>query len=121
MSAAATTAGSAATRSDEDIDVFLAPLRDRAVARAGAALYRGFIQPEAARIFAGSYRCTRLSTPTRVLIGADDPVVRAELLDGYERYSDDLTVEVVDRASHWIVDERPDVVVERALELFTNT
>lgn len=109
------------TWSDEDIDVFLAPLRDPAVARAGAALYRGFIQPEAARILTGSYRGTRLTTPTRVLIGADDPVVRAEFLGGYEAHCDDLSLEVVDRASHWIVDERPDVVVERALELFAQT
>jgi pimeloyl-ACP methyl ester carboxylesterase len=108
------------TWSEQDIDVFLAPLRDPAVARAGAALYRGFIQPEAARIFTGSYRRTRLTTPTRVLVGADDPVVRAEFLDGYQPYSDDLTIETVDRASHWIVDERPDVVVERALELFAH-
>ena len=107
--------------SDDDLEVFLAPLRDPAVARAGAALYRGFIQPEAARIFTGSYRGTRLTTPTRVLIGADDPVVRAQFLGGFEPYSDDLTLEVVDRASHWIVDERPDVVVGRALELFAPT
>lgn len=105
--------------SDNDIDVFLASLRDPFVARAGPALYRGFIQPEAARIFAGAYRSTRLTTPTRLLVGADDPVVRAEFLDGHQRYSDDMTVEVVERASHWIVDERPDVVVERALELFS--
>ena len=101
-----------------DVELFLAPLRDPAVARAAGALYRGFIQPEAARIFGGSYRGTRLSTPTRVLVGVDDPVVRGELLGGYEGHADDLTVEVVPGASHWVVDERPDVVLARALRLF---
>jgi pimeloyl-ACP methyl ester carboxylesterase len=104
--------------SDEDLELFLAPLRDAAVARAGAKLYRDFIQPEAIRILGGSYRDTRLTTPTRLLLGADDVVVRSEFLDGHEAHADDLAVEVVDGASHWIVDERPDVVLERALEFF---
>jgi pimeloyl-ACP methyl ester carboxylesterase len=103
--------------SETDVELFLAPLRDPAVARAGTALYRGFIQPEALRIFGGSYRATRLTTPTRLLIGADDPVVRAEFLGGYEQHVDDLTIEVVDGASHWVVDERADLVTARALEL----
>ncbi len=95
-----------------------APLRHPEVAHAGTALYRNFIQPEAVRILAGSYRNARLNTPTRVLIGADDPVVRAEFLDGYESYTDDLTLEVIQRASHWVAGERPEAVVERALEFF---
>jgi pimeloyl-ACP methyl ester carboxylesterase len=66
----------------------------------------------------GSYRDTHLTTPTRVLIGAGDPAVRPEFLDGHQGHADDLTIEVVDGAAHWIVDERPDVVVARALELF---
>jgi pimeloyl-ACP methyl ester carboxylesterase len=61
---------------------------------------------------------TRLTTRTRLLIGADDQVVRAELLGGYEDHVDDLAIEVVDGASHWVVDERPDVVTRRALESF---
>lgn len=104
--------------SDEDLELFLAPLRDPAVARAGSALYRHFIQPEALRIFGGSYRGTRLTTPTRLLIGAEDPVVRPEFLGDYEAHADDLALDVVDGASHWIVDERPDVVLERALPFF---
>lgn len=101
-----------------DIEVFLAPLRDPAVARAAGSLYRGFIQPEAIRIFRGSYRDTRLTTPTRLLVGVEDPIVRAEFLGGSADYADDLEIEVVDRASHWVVDERPDVVIARALEFF---
>jgi pimeloyl-ACP methyl ester carboxylesterase len=107
--------------SDEDLELFLAPLRDPAVARAGSALYRRFIQPEALRIFSGSYQGTRLTTPTRLLIGADDPVVRPEFLGEHEAHANNLAVDVVDGASHWIVDERPDVVLERALQFFATT
>lgn len=105
------------TWSGDDIEIFLTPLRDPARARAGQALYRGFITREAYRILAGKYRNT-LATPTLVLIGADDPVVRPEFLGNFEQYAQALEVEVVDGASHFIVDEKPDVVTGRALEFF---
>ena len=104
--------------SDEDVEIFLAPLRRPARARAGASLYRRFIQPEAVRIFGGSYRGTRLRTPTRLLVGAEDPVVHPASLGGYQEFADDLAVEVVDAASHWVADERPDAVLAHALEFF---
>jgi pimeloyl-ACP methyl ester carboxylesterase len=101
--------------SDVDIERYLAPLRDPARAQAAQALYRGFIQPEAARVFTGFYRGRRLTTPTLVLVGTEDPVVSADLLGGHENDADDLTVETVAGASHWIPEERPDLVVRRAL------
>ncbi|MGH3385698.1 MAG: alpha/beta fold hydrolase [Nocardioidaceae bacterium] len=104
--------------SDEDVEIFVARLREQGRARAASALYRRFIIPEAVRILAGRYRNTRLRTPTRVLYGAEDPGIRTELLGGYEDYADDLALEFVDGASHFVADERPDVVVVRALELF---
>jgi pimeloyl-ACP methyl ester carboxylesterase len=107
--------------SAEDVELFVGRFHEPARARAGSALYRRFIQPEAARILSGSYRNTRLTTPTRVLVGADDPNIRLEFLHGYEEYVDDLALEFIDNASHFVADERPDVVVEKALELFART
>jgi pimeloyl-ACP methyl ester carboxylesterase len=101
-----------------DVEHFLAPLRDRARANAGSAVYRGFAVPELVRIMRGAYRSTRLTTPTRVLFGADDPTLRPEFISGHEPYVDDLQVEFVDGASHWIADERPDVVLDRATGVF---
>ena len=83
---------------EEDIELFIAKLRDPARARAGSALYRNFIMREPARMFAGLYRGTRLAVPTRVLIGADDPVVRQEFLSRHEAYADDLMVHLVSGA-----------------------
>ncbi len=102
--------------SEDDIEIFLRPLRDPAHARAGSALYRGFILREAGRIVAGRYR-ERLVTPTVVLYGGEDPGVKREFLGGYEEFADDLTLEVVSGASHFIPEERPDLVVDRALAL----
>lgn len=104
--------------SDEDVELFVAPLRNPSRAHAGSALYRRFVLPEVFRIMRGAYRTGRLETPTRLLVGAQDPVTRPELLGGYEDHADDLTVNVVDGASHFIADENPDAVVAHALELF---
>jgi pimeloyl-ACP methyl ester carboxylesterase len=106
------------TWTERDIELFLAPLREPARARAGSALYRELIMPESRRILRGAYRGTRLATPTRLLVGAKDPAFRPEFLGGHEDYCDDLTVESVDGAAHYLVDERPDVVVAGALAFF---
>lgn len=106
---------------EDNFEIFVAQLREPARARAASALYRGFIMREALRIMAGRYRDTRLRTATRVLYGGEDPAIRAEFLGGHEDHADDLAVELVDGASHFVADERPHVVVERALQFFAQS
>jgi pimeloyl-ACP methyl ester carboxylesterase len=106
---------------EEDLEVFAARMREPARARAASSLYRGLILPEVGRIAMGRYRDRRLTTPTVVLSGADDPVMRPEFLGGYEDRADDLTIEVVPNASHFIPDEQPAAVVTHALELIGRT
>jgi pimeloyl-ACP methyl ester carboxylesterase len=101
------------------VELFVGRLRDPSRARAGSALYRHFIQPETSRIMRGSYRGRRLSTPTLVLLGADDPNMRAEFIHGVEDHVDALDTEVVAGASHFIADDVPGVVVAQALDFFT--
>ena len=103
----------------ENVELFVGRLRDHSRARAGSALYRHFIQPESARIMRGGYRGTRLGTPTRVLLGADDPIVRPESIRGAEDHVDALDTVIVADASHFIADDAPGVVVARALDFFT--
>jgi pimeloyl-ACP methyl ester carboxylesterase len=38
--------------------------------------------------------------------------------DGYRQYADDMEVEYVQGAGHWLPDEKPQVVLERALGFF---
>jgi pimeloyl-ACP methyl ester carboxylesterase len=111
------TCGGARTLAPEDLEAFLVPLRDRAHARAGAALYRRFILPEGVRIM-GAYRDQRLVTPTRVLLGAEDPIVRAAMIRGFEPHVEHLAVDEVQGAGHFVVDDRPDALVKAARELF---
>ncbi len=104
--------------SAEDREAFLAPLRQPERARAGSVLYRRVILPEMRRIATGAYRQSRLSVPTRVLYGPADPAVVPEMYGGSEPYADDLSVEPIEGAAHFLVDERPDAVADRILAFF---
>jgi pimeloyl-ACP methyl ester carboxylesterase len=107
--------------SEADLQVFTGPFLDRDRARAGTALYRGFIMKGAMQIMTGRYRKNRLTTPTVVLYGAADPALKPELLGGYEEHTDDLTVVLIDDAAHFAIDDRPDAVIEQAEALFART
>jgi pimeloyl-ACP methyl ester carboxylesterase len=67
----------------------------------------------------GRYRGMRLSTSTLILYGSEDPNMNVAILDGYQDHADDLTLEEVDGASHFIADEKPEQVIDRALEFFS--
>ena len=108
--------------SPEDVELFLAPFRDPARARAASALYRNYIAPTVMRILTGGYRREgrRLITPTRIGFGSEDRIFsQPGIYGGHEQYADDLgLLDPVPGAAHFVADERPDVVVEQALELF---
>ncbi len=103
---------------DADVEAFAAPLRDPDRVRASAAIYRLFNTHELLPLLRGRYRRYRLRAPTLLLFGARDLVMSAEQLRGFEPYADDMRVELVSDAAHFIVEEKPDLVAERALELF---
>lgn len=46
-------------------------------------------------------------------VGHEDPVLTPDLLDGYAERIDDFQLELVDGVGHWIVDQRPDLVLDR--------
>lgn len=81
-------------------------------------VYRSFLTRELTRLKKGRYRSRRLTVPTRLLAGEADPVIRPEILAGFEPYAEGMSVETVERCGHFVAEERPDVVIERARELF---
>lgn len=96
-------------------DTFTEPAR----ARAAVQMYRVFNLREAPAIARGRYADAHLSVPTKLLFGTGDAALRHELLAGYERHADDMQVEKVDRCGHFIADEMPDLVAERAKDFFS--
>ncbi len=104
---------------DEDLAAFSEPLREPARAAATVALYRTFVTREARAMLAGRYRSMRLTTPTLIIFGERDVAISKSALDGYEPYADDMRVELVPDAGHFIAEEKPELVTERALEFFS--
>jgi len=105
-------ASSAGGVPEADVAVYLAELRDPARARAGSRTYRQLIVPEFLRIVLGRYRTRLPAMPTLVLLGAEDPIIPLDALEGVERHATDVRIEIVPGAGHYLVDEQPAAVAE---------
>ncbi|HVY77041.1 MAG TPA: alpha/beta hydrolase [Solirubrobacterales bacterium] len=104
--------------SEEELACFADSFRPRDHALASSHVYRSFLLRELPRLKKGHYRSQRSSVPTRILTGEADPVIRMDVLGGYEPYADDMSVEEIPGCGHFIAEEKPEVVVERARALF---
>lgn len=98
------------------LEMFTDQMRDPDRATAQSRLYRWGFFGGFMRIALGKYRDQRLRTPTLLLFGREDFAIDESALEGYEPYADDMRVELVPGCGHFIVDERPELVLERARE-----
>jgi pimeloyl-ACP methyl ester carboxylesterase len=103
---------------DADLEAFAAPLREPDRVRASSRLYRTFLFLELAPYAAGRYRGRRLTVPTRLIHGTRDIAVDHRRLGEWETWADDMEVELRDDSGHFIAEELPEVVADRATELF---
>jgi pimeloyl-ACP methyl ester carboxylesterase len=97
----------------DDLRAFSAVLAEPARAQASVNLYRTFLTSEVARTPHGHLR-----VPTRIMVGARDPAIPAVLLDGADEDADDVRVEIVPECGHFVPEEHPELVAQRARELF---
>ena len=104
--------------SEDDARIFLDRLHADGNPEAASELYRRVILPEGRRLTSGLYDGRRLTVPTVALLGALEPAFTAERAAVPPGVADDLSIELVPEARHYLADERPDIVVDRALELF---
>lgn len=93
-------------------------MSEPARARATVQLYRTFLLGESRSVMAGRYRDQRLTVPTRLVNGSADPVANGALIDGWQEHADDMSVEILDGVGHFVPEEAPEVVADRARELF---
>jgi pimeloyl-ACP methyl ester carboxylesterase len=82
-------------------------------AEAGSRWYRSCLTGEMLQWMRGEYADARVNVPVRWLTGTEDPVITADLTDGYADHISDFEVELVDGVGHWIVAQRPDLVLDR--------
>jgi pimeloyl-ACP methyl ester carboxylesterase len=99
--------------SDAELDLYVDSFRPPARAQAIVHLYR-YYQRAFRDTLAGRWRDARLTVPTLLLFGARDRYVSPKLLPGYEPFADDMQVELVADSGHFLVNERPDLVMRRA-------
>jgi pimeloyl-ACP methyl ester carboxylesterase len=93
-------------------DQFLEPDRGRAA----SLLYRHAVLDLAPRTFRGDYRRLTMETPTLLLFGTADHPQDHRALPGFERSAPNMALELAPGTGHFIVDERPKLVLERARE-----
>jgi pimeloyl-ACP methyl ester carboxylesterase len=100
----------------EDTEVFASQFSEPARANAGVLTYRTFLTKELARNARASRETLR--TPTLMLQGEHDPVVRPSMLAGYEEHAPHMRAEVLPGVGHWVPEQVPQLVEERALAHF---
>lgn len=105
------------TFTDEDLELYLAPLRDPARVAAALAYYRQARD----RLFTQRGRGRSLPpirVPTTILYPTRDAALRRVILDIVrDRYCPGANVIDVEGATHWLPDERPDDVAAALLAL----
>jgi pimeloyl-ACP methyl ester carboxylesterase len=104
--------------SDADAALYANQFRDRARSAASSRLYRSYWRLAQAILLRGAFEGYRLQAPTKVLFGAKDFYIPVSVLDEIEAHGADLTLEVVEGCSHWMPEERPDLITDRARALF---
>jgi pimeloyl-ACP methyl ester carboxylesterase len=106
------------TYSDAELAVFVDVLREAEHARAASRYYRTFLLEELKPLIEGRYHDRTLTTPTRLLWGRRDPIVRGAQSDQHPPFAPELETEWVDGTGHFLPEERPELVIARARELF---
>jgi pimeloyl-ACP methyl ester carboxylesterase len=104
--------------SPEDTANFCRVIEERSRAIASSKIYRSYLLKDSPRTLFGRYRSTRLTVPTLMLHGVEDRILREPFLRGFEPYANDMKLELVPDAGHFIAEELPDLVAERVVEFF---
>lgn len=99
---------------EDDLRVYADRFRGTGRAEAGSALYRNLIVRAPRELLGLLTRrlsnterraAARLRTPTRMVVGAADPVIGSRFLPGWERYADDMKVRVQEGCGHFLPEE----------------
>ncbi len=103
----------------ESAHVFAERFRDPVCAKAGRDTYRTFLTSEVPQ-GAKQPETRRITIPIRVLYGTGDFAVAPSFVSAETALADDYQLETVD-ASHFVVDERPDLVRKKLIALAEET
>lgn len=94
--------------SDEDVEAYVAALREPDRARAASKLYRRLILPGLTAMMSGRHRGRVLRTPTLVVFGDDDGLIPRDALTVPEENAPRTRVVFVPDAGHFAVGDQPE-------------
>lgn len=98
-----------------DLEIYLDPLCQPSQIRASTLLYRNGLLREVMPIAQGVYAHDRLTVPVLYMIGDRDLLYEAAIVQDLAAHGDDVTIEVIPGAGHFVPEERPDLVRDRVL------
>jgi pimeloyl-ACP methyl ester carboxylesterase len=104
---------------DEELAAFVDVLREPDHAHATSQYYRTFLLHELKPLISGAMTERTLTTPTHLLWGRRDQILQGSKASGdHEPYAPSMRIEWVEDTGHFLPEERPELVVQRARELF---
>jgi pimeloyl-ACP methyl ester carboxylesterase len=95
-----------------EVEAYEAVQREPDAVAASVQMYRTFLTRELPAWVRGSFVPRRLTVPTLWLVGEHDILARNSD-DGYRAHADDMTLEVVAGANHFMPEEMPAQIVDR--------
>jgi pimeloyl-ACP methyl ester carboxylesterase len=111
--------GAGFSLSDDDIRICIECMAEPGHAVAGSRWYRTALTREIPSWLRGEFTQARVDVPVRWLHGTGDPVITPSLLRGYAKRLRDFELELVDGVGHWIVEQRPELVLDRVRTFLT--
>ena len=103
---------------EEELADYADQFREPERAQAATLLYRHAVLRLSPAVIRGAYRQLTMDAATLLLFGSADHVQNERLLPGFQRNAPNMTFELVPGSGHFIVGESPELVLERARELF---
>ena len=99
---------------DDELDFYMELLRRPGYREASTQYYRTFLTRELVPLARGAFHDRRLPVRTLMIVGTRDPVA-GDTDESFRKYADDMELEKVDGVGHFLPEEAPELVRERAL------
>jgi pimeloyl-ACP methyl ester carboxylesterase len=103
---------------EEELETYLSVIRQPDATEASMRMYRQFLLRELGPVLSGAFMEERLSVPTRWIVGTEDPV-SSNADEGFRDHADDMTLEKIPGAGHFLPEEEPELVRDRLLEFLS--
>lgn len=100
---------------DEDLENWVTNFMQPGALQGGFNWYRSIAEARHRAIAGRAPDVPVIDTPTYVLWGRHDPVLRCEWTDGLEKFFSDVTIEIAEAAGHFVHYEQPELANERML------